>query len=92
LRKRIVGTSERPRLTVYRSLQHMYAQIVDDMTGRTLVSASTAQAKVAGGNVKAAETGEPAEVRDLSKCYGDVAALRDFELTCPPSAADRVQS
>jgi large subunit ribosomal protein L18 len=56
LRKRIIGTPQRPRLTVYRSLQHMYAQIVDDMSGRTLASASTAQAKTAGGNVKMAET------------------------------------
>lgn len=41
VRKKISGSAERPRLTVYRSLKHMYAQIVDDTSGRTLVSAST---------------------------------------------------
>jgi large subunit ribosomal protein L18 len=41
IRKRLKGTSERPRLVVFRSLKHIYAQIVDDSTGRTLVSAST---------------------------------------------------
>jgi len=41
VRKKVFGTPERPRLTVYRSLRHMYAQIVDDSTGRTLVAAST---------------------------------------------------
>ncbi|MBC7343417.1 MAG: 50S ribosomal protein L18 [Clostridia bacterium] len=41
VRKKIAGSAERPRLTVYRSLKHMYAQIVDDTNGRTLVSAST---------------------------------------------------
>lgn len=41
VRRRVVGTSERPRLNVFRSLKHIYAQIIDDSTGRTLVSAST---------------------------------------------------
>lgn len=40
IRKRLAGTTERPRLTVYRSLRHVYAQIVDDSTGTTLVSVS----------------------------------------------------
>jgi large subunit ribosomal protein L18 len=42
IRNKITGTSERPRLVVFRSLNHIYAQIVDDSAGRTLVSASTA--------------------------------------------------
>jgi large subunit ribosomal protein L18 len=62
-RKRIAGTAERPRLTVFRSLSHIYAQVVDDLNGRTLASASTADASlkgalpkgVRGGNVKGAE-------------------------------------
>ncbi|HHV93934.1 MAG TPA: 50S ribosomal protein L18 [Firmicutes bacterium] len=41
LRKRVVGTPERPRLNVYRSLNHIYAQIIDDTVGHTLVAAST---------------------------------------------------
>jgi large subunit ribosomal protein L18 len=41
IRKNIHGTPERPRLTIYRSAKHIYAQIVDDTTGKTLVSAST---------------------------------------------------
>lgn len=41
VRKKISGTSERPRLNVYRSGKHIYAQIIDDMTGSTLASAST---------------------------------------------------
>ncbi|HHX65998.1 MAG TPA: 50S ribosomal protein L18 [Chloroflexi bacterium] len=41
VRKNISGTSERPRLSVFRSLQHMYAQVIDDTAGHTLVSAST---------------------------------------------------
>ncbi len=41
IRKKIFGTSERPRLSVYRSLKHIYAQIIDDERGHTLVSAST---------------------------------------------------
>lgn len=41
IRKVVAGTSQRPRLVVYRSLNHVYAQVVDDMAGRTLVAAST---------------------------------------------------
>jgi large subunit ribosomal protein L18 len=48
-RKRIMGTKERPRLSVFRSTAHIYAQIIDDMSGQTLVSASSVDAKVKGG-------------------------------------------
>ncbi len=41
IRTKVHGTPERPRLTVYKSLKHIYAQIIDDTTGRTLVAAST---------------------------------------------------
>jgi len=41
IRKKVYGTPERPRLTIYRSASHIYAQIIDDTTGKTLVSAST---------------------------------------------------
>ncbi|HLE21633.1 MAG TPA: 50S ribosomal protein L18 [Vicinamibacteria bacterium] len=41
IRSKVFGTAERPRLCVYRSLKHIYAQVVDDSAGRTLVSASS---------------------------------------------------
>ena len=46
LRNRFSGTAERPRLSVFRSNNHMYAQIIDDTVGKTLVSASTVQKEV----------------------------------------------
>ncbi|GHV29020.1 50S ribosomal protein L18 [Clostridia bacterium] len=56
VRKKIKGTSERPRLNVFRSAKHIYAQIIDDCSGTTLVSASTMEKgfEGAGGNKKAA--------------------------------------
>jgi large subunit ribosomal protein L18 len=56
VRKGIVGTSERPRLTVFRSSKHIYAQLVNDLEGVTLAAASSreAKSKTYGGNVKAA--------------------------------------
>ena len=44
IRKRIAGTASRPRMTVFRSNYHMYVQVIDDMAGRTLASASTVEA------------------------------------------------
>jgi large subunit ribosomal protein L18 len=46
VRKKVVGTPERPRLNVYRSLKHIYGQIIDDTAGHTLVSASTVDGEV----------------------------------------------
>ena len=43
LRKRVGGTSERPRLAIFRSVSHIYAQVIDDQAGTTLVSASTTE-------------------------------------------------
>ena len=56
IRAKLAGTGERPRLNVYRSLGHIYAQVIDDQKGETLVSASTLSLKVkTGGNVAAAK-------------------------------------
>jgi large subunit ribosomal protein L18 len=61
IRKKMQGTAERPRLNVYRSLNHIYVQLIDDLHGNTLVSASTAEGKKedrrTGGNVAAAKGG-----------------------------------
>src|SRR6202453_2868171 len=54
IRKKLSGTAERPRLNVYRSLNHIYVQVVDDQSGQTLVSASSIKLK-SGGNVAAAK-------------------------------------
>ena len=55
VRKNISGTAERPRLCVFRSASHIYAQLIDDVAGKTLVSASTLEAKMEnGGNKEAA--------------------------------------
>jgi large subunit ribosomal protein L18 len=56
IRQKLTGTEQRPRLNVYRSLNHIYVQVVDDQKGETLVSASTIQLKLkSGGNVAAAK-------------------------------------
>lgn len=60
VRKKVVGTSERPRLNVFRSLSNIYAQVIDDTTGKTLVAASTLDGELKGkirygGNKEAAK-------------------------------------
>ncbi|HEY5076266.1 MAG TPA: 50S ribosomal protein L18 [Acidimicrobiia bacterium] len=49
VRKKVTGTAARPRLAVFRSSKHIYAQAIDDLTGRTLVSASTMEADLRSG-------------------------------------------
>ncbi|HLX83943.1 MAG TPA: 50S ribosomal protein L18 [Terriglobales bacterium] len=64
IRKKVLGTPERPRLNVYRSLNHIYVQLIDDLKGVTLAAASTADerkdknkdSRVTGGNVASAKT------------------------------------
>jgi large subunit ribosomal protein L18 len=63
IRRRVSGTVERPRLTIFRSVAHMYVQVVDDSTGTTIASASTVEpsvkgalpTKVTGGNIAGAK-------------------------------------
>ncbi len=57
IRKRVSGTAERPRLSIYKSLNHIYAQVINDLDGTTVAAASTCEKSVKGaksGNVKAA--------------------------------------
>jgi large subunit ribosomal protein L18 len=69
IRRKIAGTPERPRLSVYRSLNHIYAQVIDDAKGITLAQASTVTTKLAsGGNVAAAkEIGRVVAERAIEK-------------------------
>lgn len=72
VRKKIAGTNERPRLSIYRSNCHMYAQIIDDVKGVTLATASTLDKELTevgnGGNVDAArKVGELIATRAKSK-------------------------
>ncbi len=77
-RKRIAGTKDRPRLSVFRSVSHIYAQVIDDMSGQTLASASSVEpglkgvfAKaVRGGNLKGAEAvGKAIAERSIEKGF-----------------------
>ena len=59
IRKKVRGSAERPRLAVFRSLNHIYAQVIDDVSGNTLATASTTEKDLgvkAGGNIEAAKT------------------------------------
>jgi large subunit ribosomal protein L18 len=69
VRASIVGTPERPRLNVYRSLEHIYAQVIDDSTGNTLVSASTIDA-----DLRAQMTGK--KKSEQAKIVGQAVAAR----------------
>jgi large subunit ribosomal protein L18 len=71
VRRNILGTAERPRLTVFRSSKHIYAQLIDDLNGVTVVAA-----KAYGGNVKAAvavgkKLAEAAKTKGISKAAFD---------------------
>ena len=57
IRKRVAGTQERPRLAIFRSVNHIYAQVIDDGQGRTLVAASSTEKDLRGkgGNVEGAK-------------------------------------
>lgn len=67
VRKKISGTTQRPRLCVFRSSKHIYAQIVDDVVRKTLVSASTLDEAVKG---KLAYTGNKDAAREVGKLIG----------------------
>ena len=83
IRNRMLGTKERPRLNVYRSLNHIYVQVIDDTDGKTLVSASTNEKKedkkakkATGGNVASAKAigkliAERAKAKGIAKVVFD---------------------
>jgi large subunit ribosomal protein L18 len=80
IRKKLLGTAARPRLNVYRSLNHIYVQVIDDLEGRTLVSANTAEGKkesrTSGGNLAAAKSvgkaiAERAKAKGITKVVFD---------------------
>jgi len=86
VRRSIRGTTERPRLTVFRTHKHIYAQVIDDSTGRTLASASSMDKTLRdglgfGGNKQAAEAigkavAERAQAAGVSKVCFDRGAFR----------------
>ena len=63
IRKRVHGTTERPRLSVFRSAKHIYAQVIDDTTSATLVSASTLAKEVSGA-------GDDKSKREMAELVG----------------------
>lgn len=79
IRKKIIGTPERPRLSIYKSLNHIYAQIIDDLAGKTLASASTrdkgTSLEKTGNSSAAATVGErlatAAKTKGVSKVVFD---------------------
>ena len=76
MRGHIAGTAERPRLAVFRTTKHMYAQIIDDVKGVTLVSASTLQADVKEG---LEYTGNVEAAAKVGKVIGEKAVAAGIE-------------
>jgi large subunit ribosomal protein L18 len=71
IRRRVTGTVQRPRLTVFRSVSHMYVQVVDDMNGRTIASASTVEPAVKAALPKKASGGNVAGAKAIGKTIAE---------------------
>src|SRR4030095_6576412 len=71
IRKRVQGTDARPARTVFRSVAHMYVQVVDDLNGRTIASASTVEPALKGAMPKAAGGGNVAGAKAIGKAIAD---------------------
>ncbi|HZU22026.1 MAG TPA: 50S ribosomal protein L18 [Terriglobales bacterium] len=79
IRNRILGTSERPRLNVYRSLNHIYAQLIDDRSGATLVSANSLEGSEGAKGSKKATGGNVASARVVGKRIAERAKEKGFQ-------------
>jgi large subunit ribosomal protein L18 len=71
LRARVRGSEARPRLTVFRSVAHIYVQVVDDMSGKTIASASTVEAGVKGAMDKKAKGGNIAGATHIGRTIAE---------------------
>jgi large subunit ribosomal protein L18 len=74
VRKSIAGTAQRPRVTVFRSLKHIYAQAVDDESGATLAAASSVALKIPGGSIEGAKA--------VGKAFGESAKEKGIQSVC----------
>ena len=83
VRKNVAGTAERPRLSVYKSLQYVYAQVIDDASGRTLAQASSREADVTAGISTSASS------VDAAKAVGRAVAGRTIGLGIESVVFDR---
>lgn len=79
MRKKVMGTAERPRLAVFRSNKHIYVQAIDDVNGQTLAAASTAESEMRGGSTAtvAAATAVGRLVGERAKAAGVSAVVFD---------------
>ncbi len=71
IRRKILGTPERPRLSVFRSARHIYAQIIDDLEGRTLVTASSLEKDIQDNSELKAEKGKIAIADQVGKLVAE---------------------
>ncbi|MFP4597306.1 MAG: 50S ribosomal protein L18 [Persicimonas sp.] len=76
IRKKIFGTPVRPRLTVFRSNKHIYAQVIDDLNGHTLASASSVDTDA---REEVAELGKEDQAREIGKILADRAQQQGIE-------------
>ena len=82
VRKKVSGTASRPRLAVYRSLKHIYAQVIDDESGRTIAHASSQDKEIKGNSEKVSGT-------ELAKQVGELIAKRVKEAGVESVVFDR---
>ncbi|MBI2868282.1 MAG: 50S ribosomal protein L18 [Chloroflexi bacterium] len=82
VRLKVEGNGSRPRLSVFRSLNHIYAQVIDDSQGRTLVAASTVDAEIKNGKDEKTKT-------DIARVVGQNLARRALEKGIQQVAFDR---